>query len=879
LHAPWILALLLPASLAAEAPAPPPAQEPEVAPLLREPAVVRFVEAPFPPEARAVGLECTVHLAVEIDETGRVVNVEALQGCGHGFDEAAVEALRQFQFSPAEDASGPLPVIIEFAYGFVLDATSREDAHPQDAESAPSDADAPVNLDGEIREMGTRRPLPGINVLLPDLELAGVTDAEGRFAFRGIVPGAHRLRVVQVGYDPLERTVDVVEGELTTLKLWVRNQSYRDDELVGVYQRNKEEVTRRTLSVETVRRVPGTFGDPVRVIQSLPGSARSPFGTGLLVIRGADPLDSAVYIDGIRVPIIYHLAGYESVINADLVESVDYLPGGYGVEYGRSLGGVVNINSKHSFPETPQLTWGSDLLDSEFLVQGRLGAEKKWGFAAAARRSYIDLFIPYFTKDSGYFVEPRWYDYQLKLDRLDLGKGRFNFFLFGFEDVLGVGTPGDVAQGSDRDAQGDIQSRYSTHRVIVQWARPLGDRLLWSVVPSFGVDVSSFDLGGDIRAEETQYLLELRSELEWSPTDALTLRPGIDAIGGTFAFEVLFPFSPDSMADYDPIGEREPWSFADDGWAFGPDLYLDAEIRPLEDRDRLLLVPGLRLDYTRLEDSGFKGFSFDPRFAARYRPFASNLLKASVGLYRQPPQPFQMYSPMGEVHLDYESAISSTLGFEQKVGDAWDLDAEVFYKRLYDLIDTNDDFSGLEDSPFVNSAIGRVAGLEIMIKRQPVDNLFGWISYTLSKSERNYHPDEGGQWYPYELDQTHILVAVAGYRLPYDFEVSTRLQYTTGNPNTPYQGGVYDVDQDFYYGYRSAAYNSERLPAYFATDLRFEKLFTFKSWQLSTYVDFLNVVRGMNPEFEVYNYDYTESAYVRGLPFIPNPGLEAVFHF
>jgi hypothetical protein len=61
----------------------------------------------------------------------------------------------------------------------------------------------------------------------------------------------------------------------------------------------------------------------VRVIQSLPGAARSPFGTGVLIIRGANPEDSALYVDGIRVPIIYHLGGLESVVSADLIDAVD----------------------------------------------------------------------------------------------------------------------------------------------------------------------------------------------------------------------------------------------------------------------------------------------------------------------------------------------------------------------------------------------------------------------------------------------------------------------------------------------------------------------------------------------------------------------------
>jgi hypothetical protein len=64
-----------------------------------------------------------------------------------------------------------------------------------------------------------------------------------------------------------------------------------------------------------------------------------------------------------------------------------------------------------------------------------------------------------------------------------------------------------------------------------------------------------------------------------------------------------------------------------------------------------------------------------------------------------------------------------------------------------------------------------------------------------------------------------------------------------------------------------------------AVDLRVDKLFTFKWGTFEVFLDLLNAVRGQNPEFTVYNYDYTDSRYIRGLPFIPSPGFQADFRF
>lgn len=872
-----LLALLLAPSdaLAQDAPAAPapPAEEPP--PLVKAPELVEFVQAPFPPEAQAAGVEGSVLLLIEIDATGAVTKVEALDPIGYGFDEAAMEAAWKFRFSPAEDATGPVPVAIEFEYGFVLDSASKEGAVP---EAAPAEvAELPVNLDGVLLEMGTRRPLADFPVRIDALGVEVKTDAEGRFAFRGVPLGAVELSSVYTGYDRATQKVDVVEGQVTSVRLWIKNQSYRDDELIAVYRKETADVTRRTISVQEIRRIPGTFGDPVRVVQSLPGAARTPFGTGLLVIRGANPEDSAVYIDGIRVPLIYHLGGYRSVISPDIIEGVDYLPGGYGVEYGRTLGGVVDVRTKDEYPEQNRFAWNTNLLDSGGIVEGRAGKDDGLGYAVAGRRSYIDVFIPYFTKDAEFTVKPRWFDYQVKLQDLRRDQGELSAFVFGFEDLLIASTPG-TTQGTDQDAQGDLGTRYSTHRAIVEWQRPLTERMDLRIVPSVGLDVAEFDLGSSLHLEQRTLLLELRAEAPFEASEALTLTPGMDFLGGYYWFTVDLPFDPSIFGNYDPLAEREPYSLTGDGTAWGPDIFLDAEIRPLKERDSLLIKPGLRFNYVNILNQ-LQVTSAEPRLAVRWAPTRTGVLKLGAGLYHQPPQPFEAYRPDGSVNLDYERTWSSELGWEQSIGQAIQADATVFFKYNDQLIVSNPDFTSLDSEYFLNEGIGRVYGTELLLRHALVNRFFGWISYTLSRSERNDYPDDGGEWYLFELDQTHILVTVAGYRLPYDLEVSGRLQYVTGNPYTPYSGGVYDLDQDFYQAYATGEYNSERLPPYFAMDFRVDKLLTFKKWQLELFVDFLNAVRGTNPEFVVYNYDYTQSAYIRGLPFIPSPGFQAEFYF
>lgn len=869
---------------------PPPSAEEEPAsteplPLTTLPTLLEYIQAPYPPQAEEAGIEGTVKLLLEIDEYGEVTYVELLESAGNGFDEAAMDAAWQFLFSPAEDANGPTGVAIEFDYGFVLQAA------PEQPDEPPPPL--PVNLEGTLVEMGTRRVLSGIAVQVQTADgsvfAETTTDDDGRYQFNGVPLGTVTVRAFYPGYADAEQAVEITEGEVTDLRVWLKNLSYRDDEVVAVYRKESTDVTRRVLSVEEIRRIPGTFGDPVRVIQNLPGAARSPLGTGALIIRGANPEDSAVYVDGIRIPLIYHLGGYVSVLNADLIDQVNYLPGNYGVQYGRSTGGVVDVTTKSEYPEQTQLSWSTDLLDSGGLVQGRTGRNDQFGFAVAARRSYIDgvlASVPNLLPNPDLVVRPRWYDYQLKVTRLDDGNDQLSFFLFGFEDKLVFSSPDDFAQGTDTATQGDLGTSYSTHRAYVLWDKQLTEQWRFRFIPSIGVDHSRFSVGNSTDLRQTTPTVELRAEGIWQPSEALTVTNGLDFIGGGYTFSAVLPINPEQLDDYDPLGEREPFSIDGTGLAGGPDLYVRADLRPLTDRDRLLLSGGLRYNYVTLGDFSnpdpvFRGMAVEPRMMGRWWITEKTALKAGGGVYNQPPLPFEVWRPEGTVELLFERARTAELGVQRNIGEATQADATVFYKNLDRQIVANPDFTDLSSQFFTNDGIGRAYGLETIIRRAPVDRFFGWISYTLSRSERNDYPDLNGEegWYLFDLDQTHILVGVAGYQFPRDIGLSGKLQYVSGNPTTPISGGVYDLDQDLYYGYQTASYNSERLPAFTALDLRIDKLYTFKRWQLELYMDVLNALRGENPEFVLYNYDYTESRYIRGLPLIPSPGFNAEFNF
>ena len=167
----------------------------ELPPLVKNPELQEYVQAPYPPEAKAEGREGTVLLLIEIDEAGDVSYIEVLRSAGADFDAAATEAAWEFVFSPAEDASGPVPVAIEFEYGFVLDASSVEGAIEDETE----ELELPINLDGVVKEMGTKRLLKDVSVraeLEDGTNIETTTSEEGYYAFRGLPKGLVKLEAV-----------------------------------------------------------------------------------------------------------------------------------------------------------------------------------------------------------------------------------------------------------------------------------------------------------------------------------------------------------------------------------------------------------------------------------------------------------------------------------------------------------------------------------------------------------------------------------------------------------------------------------------------------------------------------------------------------------
>ncbi|MCX7727065.1 MAG: TonB-dependent receptor, partial [Chitinispirillaceae bacterium] len=311
----------------------------------------------------------------------------------------------------------------------------------------------------------------------------------------------------------------------------------------------------------------------------------------------------------------------------------------------------------------------------------------------------------------------------------------------------------------------------------------------------------------------------------------------------------------------------------------------------------LVLVPGLRFDYyPELDYKGSivpefwnyksdiyrRGISGEPsfRFLTKYNINEKQLVKAAIGTYNQTPQPqgFVTDKEFGNPELPATNARHLVLGYEHRFSDLISADIQIYHNQQWKIpvfTTSSELLSDPSTKRIIPEGKGRMYGLEILLRHDNNGRFFGWIAYTLSRSER-FNRSEN-RYTLYDRDQTHNLQLVVSSRVFDQLEAGCRIRYVTGNPQTPIIGSVYDATNRFYrpeYG----AENSMRNDPFFQVDIRIDKRFIFNNWILSAYIDLQNVLLFIykSPEFTVYNYDYTEKTIV-SLPFIPSFGIRAEF--
>ena len=631
-------------------------------------------------------------------------------------------------------------------------------------------------------------------------------------------------------------------------------------------QKPPREPTKHELSAEEITRIPGTNGDALRSIGNMPGVARPAGIDGLLIVRGSSPNDTQVFVDGTNIPIVYHFGGLSSVIPSEMLEKIDFYPGNFGPEYGRATGGIVDVGVRSPRKDHLGGLLQFDLIDGRFIAEGPITKDTR--FMIGGRRSWLDAWLGPVLKAGGAGVStaPVYYDYQAMLEHDVSRDTTLRVFAFGSDDRFKLLLKSPDA--SDPAAGGDVHENTRFWRVQGRVDTRASSSARWTTTLAVGQDGHQFSIG-NLAFDASLYTLDGRSDVRVQITPGLTAVAGMDMQWLDYDVTTRVPPTNfDSNQSSGPFFGRPLVELRGTGSFFRPATYAMLEIEPTAG---LKLFPGVRADY----GSDTKTWTADPRLGVRYdvhAGFPRTTLKGGVGLFHQPPQPEQSIAPFGTPGVGSLSAVHTSVGVEQELARPVELSVELFYKDLEHLVvpvaAENSAQNGLS---YQNIGSGRSYGSEVLLRYKPAGRFFGWVAYTLSQSERRDAP--GAPLYHYDFDQTHILTALGSYKLGRGWQVGGRFRYVTGSPYTPEIGGVMDYDAGAYAPITARNVNSARVPDFNQLDLRVDKLWKFNAWQLSAYLDVQNVYNRKNAEGVGYNYNYTKSSIVSGLPILPIIGV------
>ena len=770
------------------------------------PVPIGSIRVPMPENAPALEEGVAVQVLLRIDETGRVTAVELIEGAGPPWDQAVMDAAAAFVFEPARLGGAPIAVEIPFVQRF---------------EPPPPPADEteilPARVSGVVVEKGTRKPVAEATVIV---EAAGQTArvetrGDGTFEVRSAA-GRARIEVSAPGYSRFVVHEDLEDGSDLAVRYLVERRSYDPYETIVIGKSEREEVSRTSLRDREISRVPGTFGDPFRVVGAMPGVGQVFSLLSYPIVRGASPGSTGILLDGIRVPQLYHYLAGPAVIHPSFIDRVDFYPGTFPVDYGGYTGGIVDGVTRRPRADEETIDLGVDLTNASLLLREPvLGGDTV--VTVAGRYGYPGMLLSAFSEDA--FAS--YWDYQMRVDTGSV-KDRWTVFAFGSYDEVG-----DRAGGVETTS---LRSQF--HRIDLRY-RAGGERTFGTYAIAFGYD--QLYTSGNAGSLDT-IGVEPRARWQVGLTDEASLRVGVDAAVRRTDSRTTDD-SPEARAQLPETQFATAGGFVEMPWWLTKDF---------------VVTPGTRFDvYDTLSAS--KG-SADPRVSWRYRAYevpeeAQLWLKGGVGVYHQPPRFFVPIPGLDELALDLglPASTQTSLGAELELASGYHFDVQGYYNNMDPVLlepdlgasgstgptppDGTPPPPGQDETSELDSMLekrrGRSYGLEVLVRKRDGGTLFGWIAYTLSRSERS---TIGGEWETYDFDRTHMLHVVAGVRLPRNWEIGGRFQVQSGRPTR-------DRDTRQIVG---------RLDPFTRFDLRIDKRAVYQEWMLDFYIDVINVM--ISPE-------------------------------
>ena len=673
-------------------------------------------------------------------------------------------------------------------------------------------------VSGYITDQSSKETLIGATILDLKSGRGAITNEYGFFSLT-LPQGPIEIRTGYVGYKPVVKqftlktdtiiNIDVPQidelGEITIIG---------NREILGV---KGSQMSAIDIPIEQIKAVPAMFGetDVLKALQLLPGVQAGTEATAGLYVRGGNPDENLLLLDGVPVYNVNHMFGMFSVFNPDAIKNVTLYKGSFPAHYYGRLSSVVDIRMKDGDLNNYHGNASIGLISSKINIEGPI-IKGKTSFNISARRTYSDIML------NGALALNRMLDYA---DTEDMSMGYYFYDLnvkinhkFSDDDRLYLSwySGDDDIYFNYKSADGSVKQktrlnwRWGNTLAAIRWNHVLTQKLFMDVSANYtryrhkmGIDINETDNSNDsensigIGMNSGIHDVSLRADLHWTPSSRQYIR-----MGGSYT---RHRFTPD-VTDLSIQGSNKNDSVSplDINQNYGSQkitahefqLYVEDDIELTE-----VIKANLGACYAGFQVNGRYYNSIEPRLSTRFLITDDFSVKAGYAYMTQYVHllsnnminlPTDLWVPVTDM-VEPEHSHQIALGAAYSIEGLADFTLEGYYKHMDNLLEYKEGSSYMSgDTDWQDKVAmgqGWSYGIELMAQRS-AGRFNGWIAYSWNKSQRLFDRNDmvinGGRIFNAKYDRTHKLDITCSYKFSDRFDMSATWLFETGNCGTIY---------------------------------------------------------------------------------------------
>jgi hypothetical protein len=661
-------------------------------------------------------------------------------------------------------------------------------------------------ISGYVKDARNGEALIGVSVFKQGTSIGVTTNAYGFYSLT-LPAGKHTLMFSYVGYNALPK--DTTLSRNLTVNVELAEESKALDEVVITSEREDRNVKSMEMSVakmdiKQINKIPALLGevDIIRSIQLLPGVTTVGEGATGFNVRGGNIDQNLILMDEAPVYNSSHLFGFFSVFNPDAVKDVKLFKGGIPAQYGGRLSSILDIRMKEGNSKKLELNGGIGTIFSRFSIEGPI-IKDKMSFIVAGRRSYIDVLAkPYLKSKYPDLANAKFYFYDLTAKVNYRINDKNTLFLSGYlgRDVFGAG----------------FTFNWGNATTSARWNHVFGEKLFLNTTAFYsnytyklGFSDESNGQAFDWNSKIINY--SVKPDFTYFLNSKSTLHFGGQSIFMEFQPGNAIITASDKTTRNISLPSK---------YALENALYIDEEYKL---SNRISFNAGLRYSlfnymgkgnayqfydsvpnsHKRLKDTiAYNMFqtikqygNFEPRFSVKFELTDVSSIKASYNRTAQyihlvsntaAATPLDIWTPSTN-NIVPQLADQVALGyFRNFKNNMFETSVEVYYKAMQNQLDYVDNAQLLLNKYLEQDLLqgkGRAYGAEFYVKKAK-GKFTGWVSYTLSKTQRKVIGISNDQWFSNKYDRPNNISVVLMYSLNKRWEFSTDFVYITGTPNT-----------------------------------------------------------------------------------------------